>query len=361
MSKPLKILFLPVRCAQFYSTILDHRPLGGTETGIIRVSNELAKMGHEVYIYQEVELPPNEGGVHYISIREFVNIDHFDAVIVIRGLLELFKDLKSKKHFLWTTDSYKSLKTYGVGDKRIVEKIDGLFLLSQWHVDTLCKASGFPRDKTWIVNNGIQLDDFLGTEIRHPKRLIYSSAPDRGLIYMPRIYEALKMRHPDLEFHVFSSLDRYSSGWAPGYRHHENASLYEKLLSLPGCTLHGSILQKDLAREFMKSSLLVYPTNFEETSCITAMEAMAGGCAIVTSHLGALKETIQGGGVFVHSTPGTEEYYHEFIEQTDRLLNDQKHREEIATAGLKRVKNLTWEHSAKSMANYLINFHHLGQ
>ncbi len=323
MSKSLKLLFVPIRCAPFYSTILDQRPLGGTETAVIRVTDELAKMGHEVYIFQEMELPPNvnPAGPHYISVREFVNIDHFDAVIVIRGFLELFQKWKAKKHFLWMSDSYKSLKTYGLGDKRIADHLDGLFLLSQWHVDTLCQSSGFPKDKTWIVNNGIYPDYFAGTEKRHPKRLIYSSAPDRGLIYLPRIYEALKRRHPDLELHVFSSLDKYYQGWSKGYRENENVQLYQTLSNMPGCTLHGSILQKELAREYMKSSLLIYPSNFEETSCITAMEAMAGGCAIVTSHLGALKETIQGAGVFIDQKPGSDEYIQRFIEETDRLLN----------------------------------------
>ncbi len=241
-------------------------------------------MGHDVYIYQDTEFPrnPDSQGPHYISIREFVEIESFDAVIVIRGMLELFQDWKAKKHFLWLSDSYKSLKTYGIGDKRFAARLDGLFLLSQWHVDTLCKSSGFPKDKTWIVNNGIYPEYFLGKEVRHPKRLIYSSAPDRGLFYMPHIYEELKKRHPDLELHVFSSLDKYFTGWSRGYRHNENVKLYEKLRSMPGCILHGSILQKDLSREFMRSSILVYPTNFEETSCITAIEAMAGGCAIVT-------------------------------------------------------------------------------
>lgn len=363
MSKPLKLLFVPVRCTAFYSTILDDRPLGGTETAIIRLTDQLAKMGHDVYIFQEDILPanPDPKGPHYISVKEFAEIDSFDAVILIRGLLELFKDWKSKKKLYWISDAYRSLKTYGIGDKRIVSKADGMFLLSQWHVDTLCESSGFPKEKTWIVNNGIHPEYFSGSEVRHPKRLIYSSAPDRGLIYMPRIYEALKMRHPDLELHVFSSFDKYFIGWEPGYRKNENINLYEKLASLPGCTLHGSILQKDLAREFMKSSILVYPSNFEETSCITAMEAMAGGCAIVTSNIGALKETIQRAGIFIESEPGSDEYIHQFIEETDRLLDNPQRLQELAAAGLKRAKSLTWEQSAKSMVNYLINFHHLGE
>ena len=43
-----------------------------------------------------------------------------------------------------------------------------------------------------------------------------------------------------------------------------------------------------------------YPSIWTETSCISAIEAMAAGCEVVTTNLGALKETCEPFAKFVN-------------------------------------------------------------
>lgn len=357
MQKPLKILFVLSGCTPIYPQILDYRPLGGTETALIRISEELHKMGQHVFIFQETELEPTKEGPCYISKREYQNIRSFDVVVSIREWYELFKPWPARKFYLWLSDCARSLKSYGIGDKRIVKKVDGLILVSEWQRKTICKDSGFPKKKTTIVPNGVNLDFFEGSEKRNPKRLIYSSAPDRGMIYLPSIFSELKKRHPDLELHVFSSFDRYYAGWTPGFNPSapgENFKLYEPLTKLPGCTIHGSVLQKQLAREFLKSSILLYPCNYEETSCITSMEAMAAGCAIVTSDLAALKETVGEAGILIKERLGSEDFIKAYIEATDSLLKNPKKLKLLSEEGRNRAQSYSWKHSARAMLDYFV-------
>jgi glycosyltransferase involved in cell wall biosynthesis len=360
MSRPLRILFAPNSLTQFYPGILDFRPLGGTETGIIRLAEALSRMGHDISIYQDNEYPPPPIGPKYLSKADLSNAGHFDAVIVVRGLLGLFNFWHGTKKFFWTTDAPSSQSSYGLGDKRFYNMVDGVFLLSQWHVDTMCETSNLPLEKTHILPNGVVPEYFYGEEERHPKRLIYSSSPHRGLIHMRPIFIELKKRHPDLELHVFSSTNRYRYGYAHTTAP-EDFPFLEPLRNLPDCYLHGSVLQKQIAREFMKSSILIYPCNFEETSCITIMEAMAGGAAIVTSDYGALKETVGDAGIVIKETAGSAKFFERFIEETDKLLSNPQLIHGFGSKGKERAKLFNWDLTAQNLVDYFQKTHYLGR
>ena len=57
------------------------------------------------------------------------------------------------------------------------------------------------------------------------------------------------------------------------------------------------VSQAELAIEFLKSDVWLYPTDFEETFCITALEAMMAKCLVVTVDFAGLSETVKGRGI----------------------------------------------------------------
>jgi glycosyltransferase involved in cell wall biosynthesis len=72
------------------------------------------------------------------------------------------------------------------------------------------------------------------------------------------------------------------------------ASFYDMAHSLPGVHYEGSLPQHRLAEEMANVDIWAYPCTFEETSCISAMEAMASGTLLISKALGALPETTAG-------------------------------------------------------------------
>lgn len=331
----MKIAFYASNIVPIHAKSLTERPLGGVETGLIYLSECLASLGHEVTVFTPLENPP-ESKPRYLSHKAIESHGPVDAFISVRDWIPVLYRLSAKTRFFWTGDSYDQFPNFGMGDKRLAQSINAFLAVSEWHANTLCEASGFPRSKTWILRNGVNLSLFEGEEKRVRKRLIYSSTPYRGLQYVPALYRELKKKHPDLELHVFSGYAVYNQ--AP----QSFEVLQKELAQLPDCTLHGNTLQKDLSREFMKSSILFYPCDFEETSCITAMEAQAAGCVSLSTKLGALPETIGDAGVLIEGRAGSPEYAKAFLEAADSLLSNDALFAKYSARAKERAKEFSW-------------------
>lgn len=352
----MKIVFFPVYCRPFHAKTLEERPLGGTETAIIHLAEALESLGQDVTVLSDLPTHPATRPA-YLSVHRAAELGEFDVLIVIRGLKGLTRPFPCKRRFYWSGDAYKNMNTFGIGDKRYVESMDAFLAVSDWQADTICRSSGFPLDKTYVLRNGICLRDFQGKEVRSRKRLIYSSNPNRGLVHLPEIYLELKRRHSEAELTVYGSAAVYEPTWPPVNLTEDLKELFQFLPTLPGCRVTSSIFQKMLAREFMKSSIWTYPTDFEETSCITAMEAQAAGCVPVTSALAALKETVGDGGILIDAQAGTKKYTEQYVEACERLLTDDAYFEALSQRAFQRahdpVHGFDWKLRAQSFLDYL--------
>ena len=331
---------------------LEERPLGGTETAVICLAQELHQLGHRVTVVTPLETPPLSVPL-YLPLRAIHDLGEHEVLISVRDWNPLLLPLPAKKRLLWTGDSYDQPSSVGFGDKRIAARIDRLLAVSNWHADGICAKSGFPRERTWVLRNGVQLALFSGSEPRARKRLIYSSTPYRGLAFLPAVVTDLRRRHPDLELHVFSGMQVYQgSGFDPRI-----AQSFEPLFALlratPGCVVHGNVKQDQLAREFMRSSILAYPNSFEETSCITAMEAQAAGCPIVSSALGALPETVKEAGILITGAPTSPEYLARFTEALDKLLSDDVLWNDYSQRALAQAREHDWRIIAQQFSQFL--------
>ena len=63
--------------------------------------------------------------------------------------------------------------------------------------------------------------------------------------------------------------------------------------------LNNRLSQDELSLEFLKSDVWLYPTDFQETYCITALEAMISKCLVVTVDYCGLGEIVKSRGITV--------------------------------------------------------------
>lgn len=346
-----------MRIAFFINTIpfndrsVESGPLGGTETGVVLLARAMAAMGHDVVVLTRDPNPPVSNPL-YVSIEALPDLGRLDLFIAIRDWNFTFLPINARLKMLWTGDAALQPFTRGLGDKQVVDNIESLLTVSEWHADHLCEASGFPRSKAYVLGNGVDPSRFVGKEDRGRKRLFYSSVPYRGLQLMPAILEKITQIHPDLEFHNFGGFKVYMDAVSP-----QDKEIFERLLGelsrFRQFFHHGNLPQSELAREMMRSSILCYPNTFVETSCITALEAQAAGCAIVTSALGALPETVGEAGILVEGEPGSAEYIEKFVSALDLLLSSDSEWRQRSEAGRRRAAAFYWSTVAARFSTFI--------
>jgi glycosyltransferase involved in cell wall biosynthesis len=274
--------------------------MGGSETMAWEMARRLRKLGHRVRVYTHC-LAEQEGvyeGVEWLRWERFRGVrcdvliasrtpwaveDHVSANGVDVG------GCKYTAAVLWVHDVH-------VGDFRPEQqrRIDRILCLSEWHRGYFCQQ--YPMldaGKVHVTRNGIDLARFDGTEERNPHRAIYSSSPDRGLLAAVLAWPKVREKVPDAELHCFYGFANWEKS-ASGSEHTRIAQLKHLIATTEGVVMRGKVSQKELAREFMRAGVWCYPTWFSETSCITAMEAQAAGCFVVTAPIAALAETLKG-------------------------------------------------------------------
>ena len=358
----MKICFYAFGSLPIHASSLEERPLGGTETGLIRVAEVLAAKGHQVFVVTSHPNPQPynlQGGPIYLPPQLLSQCGEFDAFIAVQFWKPILDLVPAKRFYFWTGDGKEQLSNLGIGDLRVIKKISKMFAVSTWHKQTLCQASRFPEEKCVVVSNGIFppyfSEDVLSQTPRHPRRLIYTSAPYRGLELAAQYFSILKKQIPDLEFHIFAGLSIYDRDQSYQGAHVQAfEALKKRLQYLEGVKLYGNIRQRELSKEYCKSRVLLYPNIVDETCCITALEAQAGGCVVIASENSALPESVGNGGIVISGQPGSEPYSKVLLEKLYQLMTDDLLWLEYSKKGRERVfREHTWQVVAQRMEQEL--------
>jgi len=122
--------------------------IGGSETAVIRLSEEWTKKGYKVTVFGDPEKPCVINGVTYVPWFYFNRKDNFNIVIQWRGT-GLVGKIKTKKMFIDLHDVFNPADFDGK-----LKKIDKIFVKSKYHRNL---APNIPDNKFIICSNGINL------------------------------------------------------------------------------------------------------------------------------------------------------------------------------------------------------------
>ncbi|MCP4604987.1 MAG: glycosyltransferase family 4 protein [Proteobacteria bacterium] len=314
---------------------LDHcnrEPVGGSETAGMNMARVLGEKGYEVNVITDV----NSLGGH--------SCDVFISLRVWR-LFELGM-LPGRVNYLWCQDDADQLLVKPLEDESLAGKvfgnIDGIMFISNYQQVRWVSLLHVPVEKIFLTTNGIQLSRFADVDPKtlheRKSRAFYSSTPGRGLERLLSAWPAIIDEVNDAELHVFSSNKVYKTEDTDRYR--QMFALAERL---PGVHYHGVVGQDRLHKEIKECRALAYPCIFPETSCITAIEALAGGCAVVSTSLGSLPETAWQNPL----TAFGEEWINAWSHNLCRVFKDDEYFTRIAGQNLNIAKYYDWEYIAE--------------
>jgi glycosyltransferase involved in cell wall biosynthesis len=315
----VKVAFLMAKRVDISPETPYSQPLGGMQSAACYLSAELAKRGHSVALVSHIKVPGRYLGVEcpgwdFGHTRGYLN--RFDVVVVV-GLacgLRLRRAGVSTRLILWTGHSFDRLHVRPLVDAAERAAWDGFALKSRWQTHEFSRRFRIPPEAITIQRNAIA-PPFEKIERDQPlfpiratgPELVYTSTPFRGLGVLLTAFPMIRAQLPECRVSVYSSMAVYRFEEKDRYR-----AYYDECRALDGIEYKGSVGQSHLAQALGGCDILAYPNTFAETSCIAVMEAMAAGCLVVTSTLGALPETMNGHGVNIRPPRDKDQYAREF-------------------------------------------------
>jgi len=328
---------------------LKTKSLGGSETAAIQLSEALAKITdgfgnkNRVTVFSNCEAPCTVNNVQYMPLqaaRGYIEGADIDVLIVSRWNEPLMKPTSAKVVLYWAHDL--ALKRFTAQVRGIMYQIDRILVMSEFQKAQYKEIHGLPDKMFEVTRNGIDLDLFLapGSRRREMGQMVYCARPERGLENLVKPGGIMEMLLED-KVPVTLSVAHYDNTTEQMKPYYE--ALWARCNALPNVRIVGSLTKNQLYDLYSRSWLYVYPTDFEEISCISAMEAMACGLPFITTPTAALVETLdKDAAIFIDGPAASPECQKRFVDKIKTLAASPETMKKMSVAGYKKAASISW-------------------
>ena len=302
----MKIAFIDTLGQTYDGSTLDKRGLGGSESAVIRITEELVKVGFDVTVFNDCtsddSSPGRYNGVNYCPLNEVHSGSGFDVCIVSRSVKPIAGNWnvveKSKHVCLWMHD------TFCEGDDLIEQlviagKLHEIFTLSDWHMGyvTHCqhgRRRNFDvlKNHIFMTRNGIGKMNPGWIDIREkdPNLFVFNASVTKGMVTLVKdVWPEVKRRIPDAQLKIIGGYYKFKDAAGPDQQQQD----WTELMLQYGKDIHftGVITQQEVSDILRKASYMIYPVGLPETYGISTLEALVHNVPLITCTFGALEET----------------------------------------------------------------------
>jgi len=385
--RKMKLAFLDTIGLEYNGDTLKYKGLGGSESALIYMAQELYKKGLCVTVFNKCDKEGVFDGVVYKNLsRISENIEEFDILINSRTVLgyipisfkdeimnkygydiSFFKPLidRCKYKVVWMHD------TFVLGEEwleylLINGQLDEVFTLSDFHTNYVSAANHGNDRRTYEVmkrkffqtRNGIKsYYNEIDIKAKDKNLFVFNASLPKGLHPLLRqIWPRVQSEFPEAKLVVIGGFYKLNENSQDGF---EKAfwELVQENKNNKNITFTGIIKQSEVADILTKASYFIYPAAYPETFGISATEALNYNVPLITTRFGALEETAPEDTSYLIDLPITktmanysmmgsvadEEQVEKFLEQVRRAYTDDYLRQQKMYAANKYKPFLGWD------------------
>ena len=252
---------------------------------------------------------------------------------------------KNKINVLWMQHFVNQEEAKNLGSKDYVNKLDYIVFNSNWNFEKFQYQFKIPESKSLVIKNAIEKIDF-HEKPKDKINLVYHTTPWRGLIHLLKVFKRLNLQNTELN--ICSSTIIYGKKFDSILgKKYEN--IFEECKNTKNVNYLGFVENNKIIELLKNMHIYSFPSIWPETSCISAIEAMAAGCEIVTSNLGALYETCTPFATFVgfdSNFDNFEKKYQKALENSIKNFWSKENQKRIQLQ--QEVINLTYSWTVRS-------------
>jgi UDP-glucose:(glucosyl)LPS alpha-1,2-glucosyltransferase len=262
---------------------------------------------------------------------------------------------EDKINVLWQHLSYDQPNVQYMRDRKFVDSIDYFIYVSHWQYNKFREVYKIPEYKSFVIKNATHKFDIIEKQKDNKIKLLYTSTPWRGLAILIKAIEILNKKRNDFEVDIYSSTKIYGSAFEENEKDRFEA-LFDKCKNTPNVNYHGYTFNGEIRRAVENAHLYVYPSIFEETSCLAVIEAMSAGCHVVTTNYGALPETCGEFATMIEFDSSGQNLIERYAETLNSVIDNYKnnlYKDDLEMQIKYYNKNYSWETRIQEWKNFL--------
>lgn len=328
--------------------------MGGSETWAYEVGTRLANKGYEVIIYADPAYD-HEPCPHFHLVsyqRYFYDVlrREYDYFIYSRyaSVDTITPYLKCHNVYVMVHDICvitpdHNRNQIGLG------RIKKYCYLSDWHKDYLLQLysnDGLNESLLHKVSNGYSEQYYKDVDLNNKTNsMIWSSSLARGFEdFYEYVFFPVFQQVPDFKLYVCTGTI------APKDYH-----LLKKAALLPGVEVLGKLSKRELAQYQKQSKVWIYPGQFPETFCITAVENANAGNVIISPLSYGLSSTLKDIPYLKDLNLGIldKDNAQKYVDLTVKVLTDDSERLRLVDECICGCKNYNWDRATKEIIDMI--------